>query len=103
MNVRDITDKLTRELTDKGRIIEAGFVAMRLTAMHPDAPEDQVKEMRMAFFAGAQHLFGSLMSVMDSDREPTERDLKRMDLIHAELSGFIMDFTKAHLPTKGNA
>jgi hypothetical protein len=96
-------EKLARGLTDRGLLIEAGFVGLRLAAMDKDASEIQVREMRMAFFAGAQHLFGSIMGILDPGEEPTEKDLKRMDLISNELTAFYDDFTKNHLPTKGNA
>lgn len=32
-----------------------------------EAPQIQVLEMRVAFFAGAQHLFARIMAVSDSD------------------------------------
>lgn len=100
---RKLVDEVTKRFIDEGKIIEAGFASLQLTAMSPDAPPDQVREMRMSFFAGAQHLFGSIMSVLDEDAEPTERDLTRMGLIQAELDQFITDFAKTNLPTKGNA
>ena len=43
------------------------------------------------------------MAVLDSDREPTESDLRRMSLIHSELEAFGKDFELRHLPTKGKA
>lgn len=95
--------KLSRELTDSGKLIEAGFVGLRIAAMDKDAPEIQVNEMRMAFFAGAQHLFDTIMTVLEPDAEPTAKDLHRMDLIDKELRAFIADFAKRYIPTKGNA
>jgi hypothetical protein len=59
--------------------------------------------MRMAFFAGAQHLFGTIMTVLEPGDEPTPKDLQRMDLIHLELDAFIKDFSLKHTPTKGTA
>jgi hypothetical protein len=44
--------------------------------------------MHYAFMAGAQHLFSSIMTILDPEAEPTERDLKRMDLIDQELEAF---------------
>lgn len=96
-------ERLTRELTDSGKLIECGWVGMRLACDLIDAPQDQLREMRMAFFAGAQHLFGSIMTVLDPGEEPTDKDLKRMDLIHTELQAFIKDFELQHTPTKGTA
>lgn len=90
-------------LADEGKIIEAGWLALRLKAMAPDAPPLQVQEMRMAFFAGAQHLFASIMDILDPGSEPTDRDLRRMDLIDKELRAFIADFERQFLPTEGSA
>lgn len=96
-------DRLTRELTDSGKLIEAGWVGLRIACELIDAPADQLREMRMAFFAGAQHLFGSIMNILEPGEEPTDKDLQRMDLIHTELDAFIKDFELRHVPTKGTA
>jgi hypothetical protein len=95
--------KLAKTLADSGKIIEGGWAGFRLMVIPKDAGEVQVDEMRMAFFAGAQHLFSSIMTVMDSDREPTESDLRRMSLIHSELESFGKDFELRHLPIDGTA
>lgn len=96
-------ERLTKELTDSGKLIEVGWVGLRLACDLVDAPADQLREMRMAFFAGAQHLFGSIMTVLDPGEEPTDADLQRMDLIDTELKAFIRDFELRHTPTKGTA
>ena len=98
----DLT-KLTKDLVDKGLLIEAGWQGLRIMAMPKDAPQIQIDEMRMAFFAGAQHLYSSIMSVMDEGTEPTDKDLQRMEQIHNELNRFIIDFSKKFLPTTGNS
>jgi hypothetical protein len=93
---RDFLVKLSRELVDKGKLIEAGWISLRLAAISPEAEAVQLNEMPMAFFAGAQHLFGSIMSIMDEDREPTDADMNRMSLISDELDTFIAEFQKKH-------
>jgi len=97
------TQALTRKLADQGRLIEAGWVALRAMAVPKDAPQVQLDEMRQAFFAGAQHLFGSIMTIMEEGAEPTEKDLERVEQINEELSGFIEEFEAKHLPTAGRA
>lgn len=84
------------ELTDQGKIIEAGWVGFRLQAIDPEAGKVQLEFGREAFFAGAQHLLASIMTVLDDGEEATERDLKRMDLISQELEIFITDYAKRH-------
>jgi len=59
--------------------------------------------MRNAFFAGAQHLFSSIMTILEPDAEPTEKDMQRMDLIDKELRAFINDFTLRNCPTEGRS
>ena len=71
MNERQLMEKITRDLVDQGLLIEAGWVGLRMMSVPKDAPQIQVDEMRDSFFAGAQHLFGSIMSMMDPDAEPT--------------------------------
>lgn len=85
---RALHDAALKKLADHGRLIEAGFMAMRISMIAPDAPQLQIDEMRMAYMSGAQHLFASIMAVLDPGRDPTERDLTRMTLIHSELEAF---------------
>lgn len=94
--IGQVVDAVTGDMADRGRLIEVGWIALRKMAMAPDATETQVTEMRMAFFAGAQHLFHSIMGVLDPGAEPTDRDLVRMDLIDSELRAFIQEFKAKH-------
>ena len=87
-------EKFLREmsvtLADNGKLIEAGWFSLMAIAIPADAPPVQVKEMRKAFMAGAQHLFASIVTILDpGDDEPTEADLRRMDLINAELKAYV--------------
>lgn len=95
--------RLERELVDKGKLIEAGWVGLRLAAIPDNASPVQLEEMRNAFFAGAQHMFASIMSILEPDAEPTDKDLARMGLIDAELRDFIEKFELKHFPAKGKA
>lgn len=95
--------KLSKTLADAGKIIEGGWEGFRLMVIPKDAGQVQIDGMRMAFFAGSQHLFSSILVVMDSDQEPTESDLRRMTLIHDELESFRKDFELIHLTTDGSA
>lgn len=95
--------RLSQELNDKGKLIEAGWISLRLAAVPLDAPAIQLEEMRNAFFAGAQHLFSSIMTILDDGPDATDKDLNRMDLIDQELREFIEDFSMRRLPTGGRA
>jgi hypothetical protein len=89
-------NELAKHWAEQGKLIEAGWIGMQLACVPPDAPQIQLDEMRMAFFAGAQHLFGSIMNIMDPEGEPTEADLRKMELIDRELKIFIAEFEKKH-------
>lgn len=95
--------EMTKKLVDEGKIIEAGWVSLRFLAVPENAPPVQVEEMRNAFFAGAKHLFSSILTVLDPGEEPSEADMSRMDKIHEELEAFITDYEKRRLPTMGRA
>ena len=85
---RQFLERLSRQLADEGRLIEVGWVALRLNVIPLDASAVQLSEMRMAYMAGAQHLFSSIMHALDPDAEPTESDMRRMELIDRELRGY---------------
>lgn len=85
---RHFLEQLTKRLADEGKLIEAGWVSLRLHAVPLNAPAVQIAEMRNAFMAGAQHLFASIMTVLDPGTEPTDADMERMGLIAEELEAF---------------
>jgi hypothetical protein len=85
---RQFLEQLSRKLADEGKLIEAGWVALRLQTIPLNAPAVQLQEMRIAFMAGAQHLFASMMSILEDGVMETENDMRRMDLIHKELEAF---------------
>jgi len=84
-NANEAATLLTKILTDKGLLIEAGFAAFRHFVIAPGASHAQVLEMRAAYMSGAEHLFSSIMTIMDPGTEPTENDMRRMDMIHKEI------------------
>jgi hypothetical protein len=93
-------EKLSRELTDQGKLIEAGWIGLRLATINKDASTVQINDLRMAFFAGAQHLFASIITILDPGDDATDADLTRMDRIADELEEFSKQLLK-DLPTKG--
>jgi hypothetical protein len=94
--IRKLADDLAKKLTDEGKLIEAGWVSYDRLVLSPEAPQIQRDECRLAFFAGAQHLFGSMMGILDPGAEPTAKDLDRMSQIDAELRAFIAIFLAKH-------
>jgi hypothetical protein len=97
-------ERLTRELTDAGLLVEAGWIGLRIACDLHDAPKQQLDDMRNAFFAGAQHVFHSITGgLLEDGVEPTQADLNRMDNIDQELRRFIKDFEVKHIKTVGTA
>lgn len=73
------------EWAAKGLIIRGGFIVFREALIPQSSSIQQVEAMEFAYMAGAQHLFASIMTVLDADSEPTEKDLEVMTKIHSEL------------------
>lgn len=85
---------LTKALVDQGKLVEAGWLAYLHKVMPKSASEIQIEETRRGFFAGAQHLFGSIITMLETGSEPTEKDLLRMDQIDAELKAYVAELIK---------
>jgi hypothetical protein len=103
MTSEEQVNAICKDLADRGKIIEAGFMSLKLVAIPKDASETQLKEMRNAFFAGAQHLFGSIMSLLEGGEDATASDIRRLSLINKELDEFIAQFTADNLTSGGRA
>lgn len=100
---QDLITEVTKKLTDEGKLIEAGFVGLKMMAFPADIPARQLDDFRNIFFAGAHHLFASILNILDPGAEITGDDLKRMSLIDNELKEFIKYYQLRHSQTKGNA
>lgn len=102
MKIDDMANEIARKLADEGKLIEAGWAAFRHLFAPKGASHVQIDAMRLAYMAGAQHLFGSLMNILDAGEEPTDADMRKMELIAAEMSAFHAQMAAKHYPTKGN-
>lgn len=101
--IEQVASDVTKELTDKGKLVEAGFAAFAHFVIPKDAPAIQLKEMQLAFMAGAEHVFSSIMNILDPGDEPTDADLRRMDLIHKELDDWRGRISERVQPSQGRA
>lgn len=86
--LKQFVNDLAKKLIDEGKIIEAGWLGLEIMAIPPTASKVQLTEMRKAFFAGAHHLFASIMNVLEPGKEATDKDMDRLSLIHHELESF---------------
>lgn len=94
-----LADEIGRQAIDAGVLIELGFTSLVAEAW-AGLPKDsqQYQDLRCAFFAGAQHLFGTIANVLDPDSpDATTRDLARMASISDELDRFIREFEALRL------
>src|SRR6516162_530034 len=107
MSKRKILDdavvEITKELTDKGKLIQAGFTLYTHYVIPKDASSTQVAECLFAYMAGAEHLFDSIMNIMEPGEEPTEADMRRMDLIHNKIEEWRAKLWERTQPTQGRA
>ena len=81
-------ERIVQELAEEGKLIEAGFAALAKMAIPPDAPPVQRREMKLAYMAGAQHLFSSILGILDPGTEATPAELRRLELINGELEAW---------------
>lgn len=101
--IEQAASEVTKELTDRGKLVEAGFAAFAHFVIPKDAPPVQLREMQLAFMAGAEHVFSSIMNILDPCDEPTAADLRRMDLIQTEIDEWRGKLFERVSPTQGRA
>jgi hypothetical protein len=101
--IEQAASDLTKELTDKGKLIEAGFAAFAHYVVPKDAPPVQLREMQLAYMAGAEHVWSSVMNMLDPGEEPTEADMRRMDLIQREIDEWRGKLSERVDPAQGRA
>jgi hypothetical protein len=66
-----------------------GYVAL---CIPPDTAAEDIAALRVAFFAGASVLFYGLITMQDPGDDPTDDDLRRMDILYAEVKRFAENF-----------
>jgi hypothetical protein len=59
--------------------------------------------MRIAYMAGAQHLFSSIMTILEPGQMETEADVSRLDLIDKELDKFAQELALRTTRARGGA
>jgi len=100
--VEAVASLLTAEAAKTGLLIEAGWAGYALS-LSKGASQEQIDETKMAFFAGADHLYSSIMNTLDPGVEETADDMKKMEQIHNELGRFRERLKLRFAKTKGRA
>ena len=101
--IERITAEVSKKLADEGKLIAAGWVGYRMMVLPQDAPAPQVEDCRLAFMAGSQHLFSSLMNILDPGQAETPGDMRKIGLIDLELRTFAREMQQLGTNTKGSA
>lgn len=96
-------DAIAKGLADRGLLVHAGFVALLRTPIAAGKTDAQLEDLKVAYMAGAQHLWASVMTVMDPGGEPTAADMRRLDLISRELEVWTKKLAALLIETKGTA
>lgn len=86
---------------DSGALVLAGWLAFQET-MLKTLPRAEHEKYRWAFMAGAEHLFSSIMNVMDAGEEPTEADMRRMEAIDREIQAWRKEAEIILMKAEGN-
>lgn len=85
--LKEIANSIAATASDNGKLIETGWLAMLAATVPPDAGPNTINALHTAFYCGAQHLFSSILAILDKgpDTEPTDQDMARMSMIAKEL------------------
>ena len=85
----ELTGPKLRKLSRQKRLIRHCFKAFR-EKVYPGAPPDQIRELKVSFYAGAAELFNVMLAgyELDGTDEPTETDMDYIAGISEELDDF---------------
>src|SRR5690349_14435852 len=101
--MNELHDKIARGLADRGMLVQAGFAAFAGTPILEGKTEAQRHELLVVYMSGAQHVWGSIMGMLDAGDEITEADMRRMDSIRKELDRWAKILAARFIETKGTA
>jgi hypothetical protein len=90
--IKAAVEKITKDFADKGLVVESGWRVYAIVKRFEALPNPMEDELRDAFYAGAQHLFGSLMAFLDPGTQETPQDLRRMNLLNDEIERWVADY-----------
>lgn len=71
--------------------LAAAWTGFEQTVFSPEIGPVQRREMRRAFYCGAQELFATILRMLEPGEDATEADLTKMDDLNNELERFAED------------
>ncbi|WP_010137345.1 hypothetical protein [Oceanicola sp. S124] len=86
-SIDQMTRDRIRKMARRGRLIDECFKVFTASA-YPNASPDQLREMRICFFAGAAELFAVMTAGLDDGISETDGDLIFMQQWVDELEAF---------------
>jgi hypothetical protein len=96
--INKVCEEIAKNMVDEGRLIEGGWRMFRVMSLPVNMPDSDYKTARLLFFAGAQHLYASIMGILEQGDEPTEKGMGRMQKIHDELEAFRLELAQRDRP-----
>lgn len=78
------------------RLLETEWVNFRNQVIPKGAPQIQLLEMRRAFYAGAWAYYSLIMNLLEPGTDATEKDLRMMAQLDAEMRDFRDRVEKGH-------
>ena len=103
MTQEQISTELVQQAQQE-RLIEAGGEMLRGNGVTPDIPAAQLDALRVAFFAGAEHMFLSFYWLLGSaDAKVTAQNTFCVDAIYAEVTAFARELALRRTPIGGTA
>lgn len=78
-------------MTDTPRMLDREFRSLVKACDIEDAPDNQLRECRRFFFAGARSYSHLVMTLADDRDEATDADMALMEALEAEMDAFLVD------------
>jgi hypothetical protein len=75
-------------MRQKAKLLSAGWERYRSRVIPPNASEEDLKECRRSFYAGAHLLLTDILDLLDPSEDPTEGDLTMVEDLQEELIEF---------------
>lgn len=84
--IRRAAEKVTKELADRGQVVEGGWRAYLIVNNLKWGPH--LEHDRKLYFLGAEHVFSSIVNFLEPGMQETPNDLKRMQKLYEEIEAF---------------
>lgn len=98
-----LADDIVRSAGNAGLLVETGWQIHKGIILQIADNDPRLFDIRLAFMAGAEHVFTSLIGMMDEGDEITDGDMKKMALLDQEIGKIRAELELAFYETKGTS